>query len=591
MIAALGAVLLVLGVSAWSYDRLYRGRVLPGVEVAGVELGGLDEQEAAQRIATDLPGAAPVVTLLDVEDGRGFEVAPEAIGLPWSAGYLAALAIEAGREGLPWRPITILLRGHDVAATLRLNEAGAAAGLTALAPEVDQAPRNAAVELVDGRLVETEAEPGKQLDVSASLQRLREAVRRPDIVPVLLETTQTSPRVFDDEGVGEAYRLATNKPLRLQWRDGRSWDVTTDTLRSWYTVEQRRNDEGDETPFILVDRAAVERFVAPLEDELRQAPRDARFQSGAEGVVVREIESPGLELDVEATIDRLIEAAYWDGRVVEPIVAVQRPSLTRNVAAQLQGLRDRAHAATSLAGLPPEQQLVLAAAATRLDGIALLDGMRFSFLDALGPTANEEAFAAAWASRDAMDQGGWLLGGMEQMATSAFRAALTAGLLIEERHAPPWRSGWLEPPVGLDAAVAPARDGQPARDLVFINDSGGPILLTVSLDTQRGALIWTVHAMPTTWTVRLDGPVIGDVSEPSDDSRWPTAFLPLGTLRQVAWARSGGTTQWVRTVLDGTGAAQRSDTIESTYPATGTRVLVGTEAPNAAVPTADPGTP
>ena len=47
------------------------------------------------------------------------------------------------------------------------------------------------------------------------------------------------------------------------------------------------------------------------------------------------------------------------------------------------------------------------------------------------------------------------------------------------RNAPPRRIGWLEPPVGLDAAVEP-----PGSDLAFVNDTGGYLMIQSEIDVE-----------------------------------------------------------------------------------------------------------
>src|SRR5688500_10036058 len=54
--AASLAVLLVIGAAAAiAYERMHGDRILPGVSVAGVEVGGVDRATAERRIRAALP--------------------------------------------------------------------------------------------------------------------------------------------------------------------------------------------------------------------------------------------------------------------------------------------------------------------------------------------------------------------------------------------------------------------------------------------------------------------------------------------------------------------------------------------------------
>ena len=571
-LAVLAALLLGLALLL-AYPMAYGDQALPGVRVAGVEVGGMSEAEAAARLRAELPGLAEQIELRDLEDDRGVPASPAALGLPWDAGALAAAAMEAGRGPWPGRALLTRWRGIDVATDLRLDEARAAAGLEALAPEFDIAPRDAAVSLVEGELVETAALPGEQLDIPASLERLRRAAPHPEQGIVYVTTRRTAPRVYSDEGVGDAYRLATEKPLELVWSTARRWTVEPEMLATWFSIAQRTNDQGDRQPYIVIDRGAVERWVAPIEEELRQDPRDARFRWGVEGVTVLAVEQPGLRLDVPATVDRLIEAAYWEGRVVEPVVGISRPAITRNAVAGLQGLREVGQAATSLAGLPAEHVTVLAAATSRLNGVVVPGTARFSFQAALGAIEDDPAFDPVRVAGEALPEEKGMLAGVDQLSTTAFRAALWAGMPVIERHAPSRRSGWLEPPVGLDAVVDPSGAG--TRDLVLENDRPGPLLMAVELDAARGALMWTIYGHPPFREVRLLGPELSGPTPPAPATDRASTLLPPGMDRQIGWAREGASARYTRAVYEADGTLRFEDAIESAYAASGDTILRG----------------
>jgi vancomycin resistance protein YoaR len=164
-----------------------------------------------------------------------------------------------------------------------------------------------------------------------------------------------------------------------------------------------------------------------------------------------------------------------------------------------------------------------------------------------------------------------LLGGIDQIAVLAFRAAFWSGLEIAERHAPAVRSGWVEPPIGLDAAV----DGQ-AKDLRFTNDTDGYLLIQAGVDREKAAIIWTLYGVPDGRVVSTTGPVVTDVRpaltsvEGIDDDR-----LPDGERHQAGWAREGATAEVQRTV-NANGAVLHSDAFVSSYAPAADTIVAGT---------------
>jgi vancomycin resistance protein YoaR len=208
-------------------------------------------------------------------------------------------------------------------------------------------------------------------------------------------------------------------------------------------------------------------------------------------------------------------------------------------------------------------------AAGKVDGVAVAPGDAFSLNAALGtPTASD---GYEMAQITAGGTGASLYGGgLEQVATTAFRAAAWGGFPIGERHAPPSRVPWLEPPVGLDAAFGPG------GDLRFVNDSSDPIFFGVALDTGRSALAWAIYGRPRAREVRIDGPIVTAV-EPAIQTPvvQPTAQLRRGVREQAVWKREGAKVA-VERVATESGTQVARDTFASDYAPAADVVLVGT---------------
>ena len=97
-LATLALGLLVLGGISVAIDVANQDRVLSGVRIAGVELGGLTRAEAEARLAAELPavdtGAATIVAG-DVEE----TVAYADLGRRYELDAMLDAALGVGREG------------------------------------------------------------------------------------------------------------------------------------------------------------------------------------------------------------------------------------------------------------------------------------------------------------------------------------------------------------------------------------------------------------------------------------------------------------------------------------------------------------
>lgn len=121
--------------------------------------------------------------------------------------------------------------------------------------------------------------------------------------------------------------------------------------------------------------------------------------------------------------------------------------------------------------------------------ILVKPGDTLSFVTALGKIEFSTGFGNAYVikeGRTQLDVGG----GICQVSTTLFRAALNAGLDIIERHAHAYRVGYYEEdmPPGYDATVF-----SPSPDLKFKNDTGHYILIQSTYDGVKKTLEYNIY--------------------------------------------------------------------------------------------------
>jgi vancomycin resistance protein YoaR len=171
----------VVGVSAGLWEHRYAGRVLPGVTVAGVAVGGLDAPGATARLEASV---RPVLDRpLRLRAGSEEWVRPlHALGRQARVAEAVEAALGVGRRGgflartrdrvQAWR------RGVDVPLAYATDAVQTRRAILAIADQVSVVPRDAKVDVVDGRLVVTEREhDGLRVDVDASVARVLDTVQ------------------------------------------------------------------------------------------------------------------------------------------------------------------------------------------------------------------------------------------------------------------------------------------------------------------------------------------------------------------------------------------------------------------------------
>jgi vancomycin resistance protein YoaR len=154
--------------------------------------------------------------------------------------------------------------------------------------------------------------------------------------------------------------------------------------------------------------------------------------------------------------------------------------------------------ATSLAGRSPQQRGNAARAALDLDGVIIPSGGTFSFNERVGARDTLKGYVPAPIINDRGGLSDTPGGGICQLATTIYNAALEAGLEIVERH-PHSRSVGYVPP-GRDATILTWR-----KDLKLRNPHGVPLTLKVAVGEDRlTAGFWSVEARPFRVTILSD---------------------------------------------------------------------------------------
>ncbi len=212
---------------------------------------------------------------------------------------------------------------------------------------------------------------------------------------------------------------------------------------------------------------------------------------------------------------------------------------------------------TAMNGRTAGQRGNAARAALDLDGVLIAPGARFSFNDRVGARDTAKGYTPApviGARGDLSDIAG---GGICQLATSIYNAALEAGMEVIERH-PHSRAVEYVPP-GRDATITTWR-----KDLKLRNPHRFPLLLRIRVAEGRlTAGFWSVVNKP--FRVLITSDIIP--LEPETVLTGP-APLPQG----ASCPGNRGFSVVTRRIVTEGGADRKETLSRDTYPAT-TRIL------------------
>lgn len=199
---AVGIVLLALGgvsYAAYRYDQASSDRILPGVTVAGTDVGDMTRAEAIQAVQRTVQEQLTEPLTVRAASGS-WKTTPAELGRSADVDAAVDRALQAsdsvGFVTRVWRR----LREQPVEISINLTFADVGTGVqglvSSIADDVAQTPRDASASVVDGALTFVRSRPGRELGTSIATKRLRAALEE-GAATVRLPVKTIKPKVPD----------------------------------------------------------------------------------------------------------------------------------------------------------------------------------------------------------------------------------------------------------------------------------------------------------------------------------------------------------------------------------------------------------
>lgn len=327
------------------------------------------------------------------------------------------------------------------------------------------------------------------------------------------------------------------------------------------------------------DQSNVREFMQTLSDSYDREPEDALFTMENGRVTAFQVEKNGVRVNTKealAEIDKRIKTVALDERsstVITITVAdsISKPLITLASSNDFGIVEKIGEATSNYAGSIPGRIHNVILGTSKFNGIIIPKGTIFSFNNIVGDISAATGYAPAYIIKD----GKTILGdggGICQVSTTLFRAALNTGLPIVERHAHAYRVHYYEndKKPGFDATVF-----SPSVDFKFKNDTGTAMLLQTYVDKVNQTVYFTLYGKKDGRKVTVTDATIWDIIPAPEPKFQDDPTLKRGTQKQVDWAAPGTKSRFHYTVTKGEEVIQDKE-FYSNYRAWQAIYLVGT---------------
>lgn len=513
------------------------GRIYPGAVALGIDLGGLSRASATERLRETLSAFEANAATFQWRDRRWPATAAD-LGMRVDYDATVRAAWRHGRDsGLLTRYATLVdQRAHRtaVAPILIIDEAVLTAFFDAIDREIARPPKDAQLRL-DGRSVTIDPErPGARLKIDVAKRDTIAAVRSlaPTVVELKRQSVMPSITAADLEAVrSKGARLLSDEVTIVNGEA--AWSISAEELAEALVFPAIGSPQ-----VVRLDPARLTDALSPIVAEVNHPPHNATLAWDG-GLYVLEPGTDGITVDLAQLAEEVAAAATTKERMVTLPVIVTAPAINESNLDTLGITTRLAQGASSFAGSSAARATNVSVAAYFVAQTLVAPGETFSFNEAIGAISVDKGYVEGkiisgdWYASD-------LGGGVCQVSTTVFRAALLAGLPFAEWHPHSFRLGFYELdgwPPGMDAAIyQPDSPDEWALDLQFTNPTDSWLLVQADIDGET--LMVNLFGPPTNYEVDLSDPTFGETIPAPEPIERASSELPSGKREQVQIAQT-----------------------------------------------------
>jgi vancomycin resistance protein YoaR len=492
MLIALGAVAVLILVSAVMANYAYAGDVPRGTTVLGADLGGKSRAEAAEILRAELARRDvnhPLAVQVGEQKGT---IKPADVGLGVDVEATVDAAANQSRG-----PLGLLFGTRSVDPVVTVDPVRLDGRLRQILGKAGQAMTMPAIRYRGMTPQPVYPAPGYDLDRDRSADAVRAGWLRgaPVEVPVV-EINPATSRADVDRLLAELAQPAVAAGVTVTTDRGRFTIVPSAIARSLILTADRT---GRITP--RVDEKKLRDAIEGELPRVEAKPKNATYTiAGGRPKVVPSVD--GRRLDTAALSRELLPVlGRSDNRVVPGKLTPVRPKTSTDDLGKL-GIRERISSFTTkfTGGLASPRSQNIVQIAKEVDGALVLPGETFSLNGHTGPRGVEQGYQEA----PVIVQGKLVKGvggGASQFTTTIFNAAYYAGL-EDVQHKPHSFYFTRYPPV-IESTIF-----YPDLDFKFRNDSPHGVLLDTSwTESTITVSVWSTRvydSVTTEWSPRRD---------------------------------------------------------------------------------------
>src|SRR3989344_931017 len=522
-------VFLIGAIVAVAYQLAYGTMIFPRVIVSGIEISNLTKDDAKKRLEIEFINKPNLVQVFYRE-----QVLTEttALSKSYDFGWAAEQAWGLGRSGNLLTKIkervSIFFKPRTIGLPINYDNDALDGIVSKVVARINQ--EGVAAKIVVNSAGEIRIEPGSD-GLMVDEENLRGTIVAALVLPGRHNVeipTKVESMAVDSARIDESLAIANrwkNKTMRI-FRNDYNYSLSTEAIFKLIGLTGE-----------VINAEEIDRILSEIKPNVEVEARNAVFNIDQNKVVEFSPEIFGVKIDEAKFREKLISIVMSsEPSELEVPIIVTEPKIRAGDINNL-GIKTLIGVGTSkFHNSIPNRIHNLTLASARLNGAIVAPGETFSLGNQIGDVSRATGYREAYV----ISQGRTVLGdggGVCQVSTTLFRAALNAGLPIVERKAHSYRVHYYEEggfKAGLDATVF-----SPSVDLKIKNDTPGYILIQTKTDTKNMTLTFELYGTNDGRQAEILNHQVWGITPPPPPLYQDDPTLPKGVTKQVDWAAWG----------------------------------------------------
>lgn len=576
MLAGGGAMLAVMAAGVAGFRAAYASKIYPNIYIGDVNVGGMTAEEAEAAVQERVDAFDSDCVSYTHEDLTWTPTLTE-LGVSINVPALVERALELGRDEKAADRLmytsTLAQNAQVVPLHYQLQTRDLDAWFDTVEADIGDPAIDATFTAKGSDLEITQDFTGTGPDREAVTARLFEALRTLEPIDEALPTDIAHPRITKadlEANKDEVLHILSNS-VGIRFEDKR-WELQPEEI-SEFMIFTSQVEDGRAVTAVDFDRTLLAQFLRTrFSDEVNRMPISAKvqFYNGKLSATSKSVDGKTIKASEFAD---LVAASFLGNHERVDVPVVTTPAKVREDNLDTLGIKERICRVDSnyTSDIGTERAHNVEVGIRLINNIIVAPGDDFSFNRAVGSIAANPDFRGGTAivAGVIQDEFG---GGICQVTTTAFRAAIMAGLPITEWYPHTYRLSGYERDnwgPGFDASILQPDYYPPEKwaDLKFTNNTDHFILISSWAD--NGIHVVEIYGTDPGWDVQISETRTWE-AEPSEDNRWVIDWeVGPGVNYPSAYPLDGLNASFNRTVYDADGNEMYTRDFTSPYQSRG----------------------